>query len=358
MTSIEVARSANWYLEGLVGDSATPRHVAINAWPFCIGRQADLAFSLLSNNVSKRHAEIRHDGRALWIRDLGSRNGTFVNGKRIDCETRLEADDVLHFADLEFRVGCHSGASAGATMDQGPNPWVLSIRQFAKIFGGDAAVPHFQPIVRLPRRDTIGYEVLARSNLDGLQSAQQLFSVAARLQMEEKLSRLFRQEGVRVGQSLPESRNLFLNTHPVEMGTATLLESLRELRVGAPEQPMTLEIHEAAVTDSQTMRELRAVLGDLDIQLAYDDFGAGQARLLDLIEVPPDYLKFDIKLVRDIHLASDQHHQMVRALVGIAHDLGVAVLAEGIEQQLDGDICAEIGFDYAQGYLYGHPLPA
>ena len=89
--------------------------------------------------------------------------------------------------------------------------------------------------------------------------------------------------------------------------------------------------------------------------MAYDDFGAGQARLIDLIEVPPDYLKFDICLVRDIHNGSEQRRGMLETLVRMAHDLGVAVLAEGIECEAEGQVCHRLGFDYAQGYHYGRP---
>jgi len=106
------------------------------------------------------------------------------------------------------------------------------------------------------------------------------------------------------------------------------------------------------------MRELRAELQALDMQLAYDDFGAGQARLLDLIEVPPDFLKFDMCLIRDIHTASKQRQQMLTTLVRMVHDLGVAVLAKEIECEGEAAFCARLGFEYAQGYYFGKPAPA
>lgn len=353
----DLVRSVNWHLEGFIGDSPNRQFIAINSWPFRVGRSPDLSFCLSSNGVSKEHAEIWHDGKTLWIRDLGSRNGTFVNGKRIDCETPIKNGDVLHFADLEFRLGCQANANAGATMAQDPSDWVWSLAEFEKLFDDGAAIPYFQPIVDLRTGKTSAYEVLARSKLIGLKGPQQMFSVAARLSMVSPLSRLFRTEGVRVGQRLPGKPNLFLNTHPDELEESELFDSLRTLRADAPDQPLTLEIHEAAVTDPKIMRELRSALTDLSIQLAYDDFGAGQARLLDLVEVPPDYLKFDICLVRDIHLATDQRRQMLETLVRMAHDLGVLVLAEGIECQAEGDVCLQLGFDYAQGYHYGKPSP-
>ena len=320
-------------------------------------RRPDLSFSLPSDSVSKEHAEIRHDGNTLFVRDLGSRNGTFVNGVRVERETPLKNGDVVHFANLEFRLGNQAPANAGATMQVDRSQWIISLSSFEKLFDAGTATPFFQPIVHLPARDVFGYEVLARSAVEGLSSPKQMFEVATRLNMAGELSELFRREGVRNGRALPGNVNLFLNTHPEELGDAALLTSLTELRRGAPNQLMTLEIHEAAITDPKVMRELHRALADLQIQLAYDDFGAGQARLTDLIEVPPDYLKFDICLVRDIHKGSGPRRQMLETLVRMAHDLGVSVLAEGIECEEEHEVCARLGFDLAQGFYYGKPMP-
>ncbi len=358
-------RSSEWYLEGFVGDSPNLRHISLNTWPFRIGRRPDLSFCLNSNSVSKEHAEIQLHGSTLTIKDLDSRNGTFVNGNRIERETTLKIGDVLHFANLEFRLGNQSkGAghatlpNAGATMQVDRSEWLQSLGHFEQLFIDGAAIPFFQPIISFADHNTTGYEVLARSNLEGLRNPKQMFDAAARLDMESELSRLFRNLGVQIGQTLPGQPNLFLNTHPAELIEKDLLQSLRDLRKGAPTQPLTLEIHEAAITDLNVMRELHSALRDLDIQLAYDDFGAGQARLVDLIEIPPHVLKFDICLIRDIHLGTEPRRQMLETLVRMAHDLGVAVLAEGVECEAEGEVCAQLGFDYAQGYYYGRPAPA
>jgi EAL domain-containing protein (putative c-di-GMP-specific phosphodiesterase class I) len=149
-----------------------------------------------------------------------------------------------------------------------------------------------------------------------------------------------------------------LNTHPRELADPKLLVSLRNLREQSPGQPLTLEVHESAVTGPEMMKDLRAALKELDVKLAYDDFGAGQDRLLDLAEVPPDYLKFDARLIRDIHLASPSRQQMVSVLVKLVRDLQIAPLAEGVETREESDACQALGFEYAQGYFYGRPAPA
>ena len=61
-----------------------------------------------------------------------------------------------------------------------------------------------------------------------------------------------------------------------------------------------MEIHEAAITSASFLAKLRDQLRDLDIGLAYDDFGAGQARLLEMADAPPDVIKFDIHMIRGL----------------------------------------------------------
>jgi EAL domain-containing protein (putative c-di-GMP-specific phosphodiesterase class I) len=136
-----------------------------------------------------------------------------------------------------------------------------------------------------------------------------------------------------------------------------LIESMRDIRKLRPAQPITLEIHEASITDIDQMMDLRAALQEIDIRLAYDDFGAGQARLVELIKVQPHYLKFDIALIRNIDQASPRQQQLVSTLVAMVRDLDVIPLAEGIETEGEAAVCTELGFELAQGYFYGKPAP-
>ena len=88
--------------------------------------------------------------------------------------------------------------------------------------------------------------------------------------------------------------------------------------------------------------------------LAYDDFGAGQARLKELFEVPPDVLKFDLKFVHGIAFSPPQHRATIQSLIRIVRDLNVVPLAEGVETTEEAVVCQELGFELAQGYLFGH----
>jgi EAL domain-containing protein (putative c-di-GMP-specific phosphodiesterase class I) len=198
----------------------------------------------------------------------------------------------------------------------------------------------------------------ARSTLDGLETPNLMFTAASSLNQETELSELLRTSGVKVSQAGNIPGNLFLNTHPKEVVTPRLIRSICELRDKFPSQLITIEIHEASVTDRIGMQHLRAVLTELNIQLAYDDFGAGQARLDELAEVPPDYLKFDIKLIRDINLASPCRRDLIESLVQMVRKMGIIPLAEGVETGAEAACCRDLGFTLAQGYWFGHPTPA
>jgi EAL domain-containing protein (putative c-di-GMP-specific phosphodiesterase class I) len=206
-------------------------------------------------------------------------------------------------------------------------------------------------------RKVLGYEVLARSRFFGLKDPHSMFAAAKVLDLEAELSRILRDEGIRSGSILPKDHALFVNTHPAEMDDLELLIfSLGELRNQDPTRPMVLEIHEAAVTCGEQMRMLRAALNELKIGLAYDDFGAGQARLVELADVPPDYLKFDMSFVQNLESASVERQRMLATLVKMVHDLGIAPLAEGIELGGDHEICLQMGFQFGQGFYYGYPV--
>ena len=92
-----------------------------------------------------------------------------------------------------------------------------------------------------------------------------------------------------------------------------------------------------------------------DILLVYDDFGAGQARLLELADVPPDFLKFDRSLIQDIGGAPPARRRLLQSLAKLALDLGIDLIAEGVETEEEATVCRRMGFAYGQGYLFSHP---
>ena len=139
--------------------------------------------------------------------------------------------------------------------------------------------------------------------------------------------------------------HLFLNTHPRELEKPGLIPSLETLRRNHPVQSLTLEIHESAVTDAARITAIRPALSDLDIGLAYDDFGIGQSRLKELVEGSPDYVKFDMSLIRNLDAATAQQQHLVSSLVQMVGSLGILSLAEGVETEAEDAVCRQMGFD-------------
>lgn len=346
-----------WFLSGSVHSDGLMRHIPINETPFSVGRYPKAELILLDRSISKIHAQLVAAGNRLFLRDLDSRNGTFVNGRRIFEDTVVDAGDLIQFANLEFRVGKEDGVDTNRTMeiDRVEGGWMQS--QFETFLHDRQVTPHFQPIIALANRATVGYEALARSSTPGLNTPREMFKIALQLNSEARLSELCRDRGIEVGKRLPGCPNIFLNTHPAEDLLEDVLPSLRAMRKLAPHVRVTLEIHESVITSPATMLAFQRELHDLQVSLAFDDFGAGQARLADLVKVSPDFLKFDRTLVRDLHIATAKQHQLVETLVRMVKDFGIAPLAEGIECEEEARVCEEIGFIYAQGYHFGRPAP-
>jgi EAL domain-containing protein (putative c-di-GMP-specific phosphodiesterase class I) len=304
-------KPTKWYLEK-VSDVGTTWAVPIEPFPFCIGRGSECNLTLRSKWISRRHAQIHLSGDILWLRDLGSTNGTLLNQKQVKETEVLEVGDHLYFGDHEFFIRSDDFVRAVLTdetvafdpLEEQAGPLIYK-PHLEKLLHNRNVLPHFQPIVNFPENRLVGYEILGRIAENGLpESAVELFNIASQLGHAAQLSALFREEGMRLGKGLEGLPELFVNTHPVEINKMEALEkSLQDIRKIAPSNPIVLEINEKAVTHAGQIAHLRSILADLDLKLAYDDFGVGQTRLVELAKLPPDYLKFDMSIIRNIHIA-------------------------------------------------------
>jgi EAL domain-containing protein (putative c-di-GMP-specific phosphodiesterase class I) len=329
--------------------------------PFRIGRHPALHLTLPVESISTEHAEFYEDDGALRLRDLGSTNGTFVNRARIE-DAVVKDGDVVHFADLQFQVLATPAPKRRTTAIvpglPSPQPLLSETLRLRELLRQGAVTMAFQPIVELPGRRVVGYEALGRGRYPGLPEGPiELFRTAAALGAEVELSRLFRRKLVEILASRSDAPAMFVNMHPAELAHPGLVESLSELPRGAPHVEFTVEIHEAAIVNVAGVVALKTSLRERGISLAYDDFGSGQARLLELGEAPPDLLKFDIRFIRNVDQAPASRRRLLKSLVGIVRDLGAEPLAEGVETALEAEACEEMGFTRAQGYLFGRPTP-
>jgi EAL domain-containing protein (putative c-di-GMP-specific phosphodiesterase class I) len=316
--------------------------------------------------VSKEHAEILQEGDDLLVRDLHSTNGTFVNRERVTSASIREGD-IVHIADYEFRLGRDNGISEDATEDIGtlavpelqlPSQFVEGTRELGELLQFGAVAPYFQPIVKLDGAELVAYEVLGRGMHPVLpESPGALFQIAESVGAEAELSQLFIKKALETVSKCTVFPPLFLNTHPAEIDDPDLPELIANHARIAPQIKIVLEFHEAVLDDLPRITTLRKELSDLGIGLAYDDFGSGRARLLELADVPPDYLKFDIRLIRDIDRAPASRLRLISSVVDAARDLNIKTIAEGIERCEEAMVCTQLGFIYGQGYYFGRPKP-
>lgn len=341
-----------WVLCRNGSDNGTNHRVNVVGPSFTIGRHSSSNLSLSDTTVSGRHAEIVTINRDLFVRDLNSTNGTLLNGRKLQNLTGLRSGDVLHFGSVMYTLQSSTDENTSSTVTADVSTEALAHVQFEKLLRRPALRPYYQPVLRLSDKARVGFEVLSRSYLLGLETPDKMFRVAATRNVEARLSQVCRTEGLRMGESLGDT-HFYLNTHPVELVGNELFTSLAQLREDFPEAQIVLEVHEGAVASSAVLQRVRDVTRELNMGLAYDDFGAGQARLKELFEVPPDVLKFDVKFVHGLPFSPPQHRATISSLIRIVRDLNVVPLAEGIETADEAAVCQELGFELAQGYLFG-----
>ncbi|GAB3359691.1 EAL domain-containing protein [Modestobacter lapidis] len=126
---------------------------------------------------------------------------------------------------------------------------------------------------------------------------------------------------------------------------------------GVPGELLTLELTEGSVVDDTVRNStVLADLHSLGLRLSMDDFGTGYSSLSQLRQLPIDELKIDKSFV--LGMSTSQNESFIaRSIVELAHNLGLRVVAEGVEDEVTRDLLAQMGCDKVQGFLVSRPLP-
>ncbi|MBK1642583.1 hypothetical protein CKO12_11990 [Chromatium okenii] len=359
----------SWFLKGAPVDGNTVL-VPMDHFPATVGRSTQCTITIDSNGVSRVHARFELSARGeLLLTDLESTNGTYRNRERIIAPTSVLEGDILHFGTAEFRLSQSVVDSSKFTsksvreqtclVEVGsslPENFLLQETDFLSMLKEDQLRVAWQPIVDFHTRQVLAYEVLGRgAHLALPQSPLQLFQLAEKLNKEVELSQAFRRCGAKAAARRGKPVRLFMNSHPQEMSLESFFTSVKELLLLAPQMELVMEIHETAVNNGNQMKIVVDRLRECGVLMAYDDFGAGQARLHEIADIPADIVKFDMGLIRDIHRAPLKKQQMIEQLVKLVLDLGSQTLAEGVETEEEAAVCIQMGFQLCQGYLTGRP---
>lgn len=213
-----------------------------------------------------------------------------------------------------------------------------------------------QPIVSARTSLVYGYEALLRSDARGMESPVVLFETAGRLGRKTDLSRHVRALAARLCPRLPADNHLLVNLNPEDLDDPALLEGNEPLAEHASR--VVLEVTERdGIEDEERLQERIRTLRELGYRVALDDLGAGYASLNSLAMLTPDFVKFDMSLIREID-RSQTKRRVVEHMLDLCNDLGVRTIAEGVETEEEYEVCREIGCNYLQGYLFGRPLRA
>jgi EAL domain-containing protein (putative c-di-GMP-specific phosphodiesterase class I) len=226
----------------------------------------------------------------------------------------------------------------------------------------EAVVACFQPIVRLSTGRLAGFEVLARwlHPDHGLILPETFISLAEENGLIDRLTQQILRGSFRVAPVLPEPLFLAVSISPIQLDFLGLPRQIQEAAkaYAFPLQQMTVEITESALVHNlERARKIAIELKELGCQLALDDFGTGYSSLRHLRALPFSKLKIDRSFVQSM-TSERESRKIVAAVVGLGYSLDLITVAEGVETEEQADILLRLGCDFAQGWLYEHPLPA
>jgi diguanylate cyclase (GGDEF)-like protein/PAS domain S-box-containing protein len=223
---------------------------------------------------------------------------------------------------------------------------------------------YYQPQVRLSDEAVVGAEALIRWRhpergilapglfIDTL-AASAIAPAVSRWIVETACTATakWRAEGLALGR-------IGVNLFPAQLGDDALLTDIDEVlqMTGLPAGTLELEITENVALnfeDAEVLQKLR----DKGLMLAFDDFGTGYASLSYLTRFPLARIKIDRSFVAKI-TDDTGDAAIVRSLIAMAHNLGLEVIAEGVETRAQAEFLLKEHCEEAQGFLYGRPLPA
>ncbi len=251
----------------------------------------------------------------------------------------------------------HDGYSTGRLMREAELRQALATHEL---------VLHYQPLVDLRTGQTTGVEALVRWThpTHGLLAPDAFIPLAEQTGLIVPLTRWVLEQVVaqqaawaRAGRPLAVAVNLSVRTLHDERLPETLAWLLRRSAI-APEQ-VTLEITESVLmADPAQAHAVLTRLSALGVRVAIDDFGTGYSSLAYLKQLPVDAVKIDKSFVQSMGATeTTKDTAIVRSIIELGHNLGLMVVAEGIEDRETWAHVRALGGDVAQGYYMSRPLP-
>lgn len=220
---------------------------------------------------------------------------------------------------------------------------------------------HFQPIVALGVARVCGYEALLRWRhpRDGLRTPEDFLPVATKAGLLYEIGAWILNEACASAAALPPDARVSVNVSEVQLEKTGFARDVAAALAGAGMDPSRLEIEIAGplrLDDNAEILSCLTAIRQLGVSIALDDFGAGGATLAHLRALPVDRVKVGRSLTQAA--ATDPRTAtIVKALVVLAHDLGVATTAEGVETDAQLRMMRQFGCDEIQGFVVSPAQP-
>jgi len=304
--------------------------------------------------------------------DAAATEGETAAEAATEAETAAEADvvaeDLIRQAGLALRAAQANGPGQLCRYRSEVHAAILARMRLRGALGravtDGAFTLHFQPILTLDPEHTVGFEALIRWEHPTLGQIppSDFIELAEETGHIEAIGAWVLRGAVTAAahwyRTHPNSPYISVNVSARQFRTPGLADRVdRELtEAGLPPSRLMIELTESVLLreEDQVWAEL-ATLRDTGVRLAIDDFGTGFSSLSYLVQTPIDVIKIDKSFVRNLG-TSPRHYAIINGIIRLAQQLGLQVVAEGIETAADRDLLVRMGCRYGQGYLFSAPM--
>ena len=223
----------------------------------------------------------------------------------------------------------------------------------------------YQPQVHLANGELIGAEALIRWRhpTRGLVSPGEFMLVVNTSSISDAISDWVLATACRQARAWEQAGHALrvgINLSPSQLHTDDLAKSVADILEATDLTPSLLELEvteDILLLDEKRVLDTFLRIQELGVRIVFDDFGTGYASLSYLKKFPLDGLKIDRSFVLDL-LADSDDAAIVGSTIGLSKQLGLSVIAEGIENRATADLLVSMGCEEGQGYFFGRPMPA
>lgn len=282
----------------------------------------------------------------------------------------LQADEILKHADSAMHFAKSQGSNKfkfyDESMNKSSDELLLLESDLRKAIELNELFLYYQPQFNSENKNIVGMEALIRWNHPhkGMVSPAVFIPLAEETGMIDEIGKwVFREaceQGVRWLKQGYQINKIAINLSARQLRDESLSASLERIikETGMPAENLCVELTETAliIDPDEALLVLKSIKA-LGVSLSLDDFGTGYSSLSYLKRFPIDTLKIDQAFIRDVKV-DQEDAALVKAIIAMAHGLGMDVVAEGVEVQEQFDFLDNNNCDTIQGYLFSRPLPA